>query len=347
MAQTPFKNQGVVRILLWIVYDLVWIAVAAIVYGAGVLAAYGLVKGAHDLAVAIGLPGAVGSAVAALPAYILALLVVILIMAAIRSVSPDLKPGIYKKFKPGPFFTQVWLVGIYSLIDAMPFKRTVHFVAFLRYLFYRGQGMKTHYQNWVSQDVSIADPSLITLGKGVNLGGRVGITGHLALPDVVIIAPVTMGDSVVVGAEAKIGPGVTIGDKALIGATAILGMSVKVGESAYVEPGSFVPSHTVIGPRERWGGNPAVLLGRSPLRAERAEQAERSGQARTDAPTEADADANAVPAGDPLRSSRPLLGPEDATPADTVADTDADADTDTETDTVADAGSDPMTRAGK
>jgi carbonic anhydrase/acetyltransferase-like protein (isoleucine patch superfamily) len=307
LAQTPFKNQGVVRILLWIVYDVVWIAFAAVVYGSGILAAYGLVKGAHGLAEAIGLPGAVGAALAALPAYILALLVVVSIMGAIRAISPELKPGIYKKFRPGPFFTQVWLVGIYSLIDAMPFKRTVHFVAFLRYLFYRGQGMKTHYQNWVSQDVSIADPSLITLGKGVNLGGRVGITGHLALPDVVIIAPVTMGDSVVVGAEAKIGPGVTIGDKALIGATAILGMSVRVGESAYIEPGSFVPSHTVIGPRERWGGNPAVMLGRSPLRAERAEQAR----------AEADAElSGAVPAGDPLRSSRPLHGPEDAKPAD-------------------------------
>ncbi|MBM3267962.1 MAG: hypothetical protein FJZ01_09975 [Candidatus Sericytochromatia bacterium] len=255
------------RILLWILYDLAWVLFGSAVYGVGLLAAYQVLRGAHRLA---GWPGV---AFAALPAYLLFLLVVILIMGALRSVSPDLKAGIYRKFKPGPFFTQVWLVGIYSLMDATPFMRTVHFVAVLRYLLYRGQGMKTHYQNWISQDVAIADPSMVSLGKGVNLGGRVGITAHLALPDVVIIAPVTIGDGVVVGAEAKIGPGVTIGDRALIGATAILGLGVKVGESAYVEPGSFVPSNTVIGPRERWGGNPAVHLGMSPLRAERAQAA--------------------------------------------------------------------------
>ncbi len=261
------------RILLWIVYDLAWIAFGSAVYGVGLLAAFWLLRAAW------GAGGWVGVAFAALPAYLLFLLVVILIMAAVRSVSPNLKAGIYKKFKPGPFFTQVWLVGIYSLMDAMPFMRTVHFVALLRYLFYRGQGMKTHYHNWISQDVAIADPSMVSLGKGVNLGGRVGITAHLALPDVVIIAPVSIGDSVVVGAEVKIGPGVTIGNRALIGATAILGLGVKVGESAYIEPGSFVPSNTVIGARERWGGNPAVHLGMSPLRAERAEAARQEAEA--------------------------------------------------------------------
>ncbi|MBM3273918.1 MAG: glycosyltransferase, partial [Candidatus Sericytochromatia bacterium] len=53
--------------------------------------------------------------------------------------------------------------------------------------------------------------------------------------------------------------------------------------------------------------------------------------AGADADTHAESDA-AVPAGDPLRSSRPLLGPEQASPADTDADADADTDADTDAD---------------
>jgi hypothetical protein len=62
----------------------------------------------------------------------------------------------------------------------------------------------------------------------------------------------------------------------------------------------------------------------------------------------ADAD-GAAPAGDPLRSSRPLLGPEGALPGVSAADTDAvpdtDADTDADTDTDADADADAVTDA--
>lgn len=265
--RTAPKRHGPIRILLWIVYDLLWIGLGAGVYGLGLLAAFSVMRAAY------GLWGWTGVAFTALPSYVLMLAVVVSIMALVRMLSPKVEPGIYEKFKPGPFFALVWLTGLYNMIFAMPFLRTVHFIAFLRYLFYRGMGMQTHYENWISPDVTIADPFMIRLGRGVNIGGRSSLSGHLALPDRMIIAPITLGDRVVVGAHAKLGPGVTIGDDALIGANSTLSVEVKVGEGAYVEPGSFVPSRTVIGPFERWGGHPAVHLGRSSLRRRPEDQA--------------------------------------------------------------------------
>lgn len=254
-AKSPSSPQGALRILLWIVYDLLWLALGGLVFGGGLLAAGLFLKTVQG---ALGWPGV---AIAALPAYALFLIVVVLEMGLVRFISPRVKPGVYEKFKPGPFFALVWLTGLNNLLNAMPLIRTVNFLAVTRYLYYRGQGMKTHYENWISPQVLITDPALITLGHGVNIGDRAAMGCHLALPDRMIIAPIVIADNVVIGTHAMIGPGVEIGPGALIGAAAGLSLYVKVGEGALVEAASIVPTGTVIGPYERWGGHPAVKLG--------------------------------------------------------------------------------------
>lgn len=255
MSKSPSSPQGAMRILLWIVYDLLWLGFGGLVFGVGLLAAGTILKAVH------GIWGWTGVAMAALPAYAVFLIVVLLQMSLVRSISPRVKPGVYEKFKPGPFFALVWLTGLNNLLQAVPLIRTVNFLAITRYLYYRGQGMKTHYENWISPQVLITDPFLITLGHGVNIGDRAAMGCHLALPDRMIIAPIVVGDDVVIGTHAMIAPGVEIGRGAMIGAAAGLSLNVKVGEGALVEAASIVPTGTVIGPYERWGGHPAVKLG--------------------------------------------------------------------------------------
>lgn len=255
MSRTAPKSHGPIRFALWIVYDLAWIAFAGLLYGAGVLVAAAFLKWVH------GWWGWTGVAFGVLPAYILMLLVVVVLMGVVSAISPKVTPGIYEKFKPGPFFALVWRTGLSNVIFAMPFLRTVHFIALLRYLYYRGQGMKTYYENWISPDVTIADAFMISLGRGVNIGGLASLSGHLALPDRMIILPIVIGDRAVIGAHAKIGPGVEVGADAMVGANATLSINVKVGEGATVEAGSFVKTSTIIGPYEKWGGFPAVKIG--------------------------------------------------------------------------------------
>lgn len=258
MARRKPEEQGPIRVLLWIIYDLVWIALAAGIHGLGALAAYHFLSAIHRAA------GWSAVAFAALPAYILYLTVVVLVIGAIRVCSPRLKPGIYRKFTKGHFFTLVWLTGLNNVVFATPFLRTINFVAFLRFLYYRGMGMKTHFMNWISVDAVIIDPGLVTLGRRVNIGGLASMSCHMALHDHMIIAPIVLGDGVLVGAHGKVGPGVEAGAGALIGANATIGPGVKIGEGAYIEPSSWVESNTVIGPYEKWAGHPAVKVGTRP-----------------------------------------------------------------------------------
>lgn len=254
-SRSPSSPQGALRILLWIVYDALWLAFGGLVYGTGLLAAGSFLKAIH------GAWGWVGVAMCALPAYALFLVVVVLQMGLVRWLSPRVEPGVYEKFKPGPFFALVWLTGLNNLLQAVPLIRTVNFLAITRYLYYRGQGMKTHYENWISPQVLITDPFLISLGHNVNIGDRAAMGCHLALPDRMIVAPIVIGDDVVIGTHALIAPGVEIGRGAMIGAAAGLSLNVKVGEGALIEAASFVPTGTIIGPYERWGGHPARKLG--------------------------------------------------------------------------------------
>lgn len=275
---TDKPQPGKLRIALWMLYDALWIGLATVIYGLATLAGGSLVYGAKLLG---GWPLV---AFALMPSYILFLLVVIAQMALIRKLIPPPQPGIYRKFSKGNFFSLVWLTGLNNILFAMPFLRTVNFVAVLRYCYYRGMGMQTHFGNWISVDAVIIDPGLVRLGRNVNIGGLAALTCHVALHDAMVILPVTIGDNVMVGAVSKIGPGVTIGDNALIGADCKLGMKVKVGEGAYVEPFSVVEAGTVIGPYEKWGGSPAVKVGNRPRPKPPVEAAE-------PAPAEAAADA--------------------------------------------------------
>jgi non-ribosomal peptide synthetase-like protein len=111
-------------------------------------------------------------------------------------------------------------------------------------LYYRLMGMK------IGRDVhinstAIADPSLITLGDGVTIGGSASVMAHYAQGGYLILAPV------------RIGAGATIGLRAIV-----MG-GVDIGEKAKVLAGSFVLPNSRIPPGEMWGGIPARRLERT------------------------------------------------------------------------------------
>lgn len=114
-------------------------------------------------------------------------------------------------------------------------------------LFYQMMGMKigkgvTINSTWIS------DPSLISMGDKVTIGGSVTIVAHYGQGGLLIVAPVKIGNQVTVGLKATIMGGVTIGDQAKI------------------MPHSVVMPNTVIPPGEIWGGVPAVKVDRPPVK---------------------------------------------------------------------------------
>lgn len=91
------------------------------------------------------------------------------------------------------------------------------------------------------------DPDLTVIGDGAILGDGSTITGHSVTTSldgtrICVTAPVVIGPRAVVGGKARIDIG------------------VQIGADAIVEPMSYVPPYTAIGPGEVWGGIPARFV---------------------------------------------------------------------------------------
>lgn len=105
-------------------------------------------------------------------------------------------------------------------------------------LFYQMMGMKVG-RGVAINTTWISDPSLITLGHKVTLGGSVTLVGHYGQGGFLVLMPV------------KIGNGVTIGLKATVMGGA------EIGDNAKILPHSVVLPKTKIPEGETWGGVPA------------------------------------------------------------------------------------------
>jgi acetyltransferase-like isoleucine patch superfamily enzyme len=107
--------------------------------------------------------------------------------------------------------------------------------------FLKAMGMKIGRHAFINTEY-ISDPSLITIGDDVVIGGSVRICAHYGGGGKLVIAPVTVGNRVTLGLACCVMGDVVIGDDAVI-----------LGESV-VLPGSRV------GAGETWGGVPARLI---------------------------------------------------------------------------------------
>jgi serine acetyltransferase len=104
--------------------------------------------------------------------------------------------------------------------------------------FYQAMGMKIG-EGTVINSTHISDPSLITIGRRVTIGGSATIVAHYGQGGYLVLAPVIIGNGVTVGLRATIMGGVVIGD------------------NAKILPNSVLLPKTVVPPNELWGGVPA------------------------------------------------------------------------------------------
>jgi serine acetyltransferase len=91
----------------------------------------------------------------------------------------------------------------------------------------------------------INDCFMVRVGAGSVVGGAASINGHILEKGGLVLAPVSIGEACIIGAQSMIGPGCEIGDGAVIGARAILTKFSKVP------------------PGEVWAGMPAKCIRRA------------------------------------------------------------------------------------
>ncbi len=107
--------------------------------------------------------------------------------------------------------------------------------------FYRAMGMQIG-DGTIINSTHISDPSLITMGKRVTLGGSCTIVAHYGQSGFLVLAPVKIGDYVTIGLRDTIMGG------------------VQIGSGAKIMANSVVLPKTVIPAGETWGGVPARLI---------------------------------------------------------------------------------------
>lgn len=111
----------------------------------------------------------------------------------------------------------------------------------LAHVFYKMMGMRIG-QGAVINTTAISDPSLITIGEKVTLGGSVTIVAHYGQGGYLVLAPVEIGDGATIGLKASVMGG------------------AKIGKGAKILPHSVVMPKTVIPDAETWGGVPAQKI---------------------------------------------------------------------------------------
>jgi NDP-sugar pyrophosphorylase family protein len=107
--------------------------------------------------------------------------------------------------------------------------------------FYQLMGMKIG-RGTIINSTHISDPSLITLGAKVTIGGSAAIVGHYGQGGYLVLAPVVIEDNVTIGLRAIIMGG------------------AQIGKGAKILPNSVVLPKTVIPAGETWGGVPAQKI---------------------------------------------------------------------------------------
>jgi acetyltransferase-like isoleucine patch superfamily enzyme len=104
--------------------------------------------------------------------------------------------------------------------------------------FLKAMGMKIGKRAFINTEY-ISDPSFITLGDDVVIGGSVRIFAHYGGGGSLVIAPVTVGHRATLGLGCSV-----MGD-------------VEIGEDAVILPHSVLLPGSRVGAGEVWGGVPA------------------------------------------------------------------------------------------
>ncbi len=150
---------------------------------------------------------------------------------------PRLEPG---RYPLRSFVTIQWAWSMIFHRIALLFLKTL-VPSFMGTLYYRMAGAKIGSSCQINTE-NLNDAGSVVIGDRVVVGGHAVINAHLVERGELVMAPVTIGDGALIGANSTVQPGCTIGEGAVIASKAVL------------------PKWTEVPPGEVWGGIPAKCI---------------------------------------------------------------------------------------
>lgn len=221
-----------------VVYDLLYLTLAALLYGG---AAWTAARTAHELQPRA--PAAVAWALAT----VAALLALILEVGLLTALLPALRPGRYQLMKGRVFYG--WLLR--SMLRRVLFLPALKWIFFnsnvLRFLALRALGARIAFTASLSADVDILDPALTTIGPGALIGARCALSCHYVENGTLVLDVIEVGARALLAAEVGIGPGCRIGARAFVKPRTTMSIQVTVGEGADIGIGATLDALSSVG----------------------------------------------------------------------------------------------------
>jgi hypothetical protein len=210
------------------------------------------------------------------------LLVLIAEVGLLTALCPRLVPGRYEPLKHKIYFGWLFRTLLRRILFLPPLKWVIFSSALLRFLALRALGARVAFVSFISNDVDLLDPSLVTIERSATLGARVFVPCHYLSGDRLILRATHIGEGALLAAEIFVGPGaqigshaeigpraalsvdVTIGERAKIGGCAMLDIRTKVGAGASVDPNVYVAPRTEIPPDAHWSKSSSTRSSAAP-----------------------------------------------------------------------------------
>jgi carbonic anhydrase/acetyltransferase-like protein (isoleucine patch superfamily) len=252
-----------------IVYDLLYVALLAALYGGAAISATWV----HDQLI-VQLP-----LIISVPIAILAGLVsLIAAVGVLTALLPRVRPGRYDLMKGAVVYS--WLLrSLLRRCLLLPLVKTVIFSSnILRFLALRALGARVAFTANMSSDVDVLDPCLLEVGAGATIGAKCLVSGHYIDKGQLVLGAVEIGPKALLAAEVLIAPDTKIGANVRILPQAALGAGVEIGDGAVIYPRCLLEGQNRIAPRAR------VPIGTIMLHGEEVERRARKAKSEPDQP---------------------------------------------------------------
>ena len=216
-----------------ILYDVLFVIVFCVVYGAATVAGVGVYQG-------------LGSEPFLLPVALLAALITVVgVTSALHMLVPRPPNGAHKVGSPS-FICWGLRFLIQRQLCLFPTKQLIHYIGLLRFLTYRSLGSRISLDTSISSDAVILDWDRLRTGKGVVLGTEVRVYSHYLDRGKLILGDVHLDDGALLTALVCVGPFVRIGKGARVDPEARIGPRVTIEDGARVGPRAVVREDSVV-----------------------------------------------------------------------------------------------------
>lgn len=137
---------------------------------------------------------------------------------SLRCLLPRVEPGEYAMGFNWGMFAWSCSHALAKAAAVSGLSPLIHSSYVLKFLYWRALGARIAFRVATASDVTLADLPLIAIGSGTTLAEGVQVLGHRWMGDKLVLAQVTLGRNVSVGAGAELHLGTMVSDDVRVGA---------------------------------------------------------------------------------------------------------------------------------